>query len=208
MSFSGKAVRLLVPAALLGMGAGCTFLISFDDVPAADAGVGPASTAPSIKDSGAPSSQDAGAQDSGTVVPGAAEVCDETFPTNTVKGCDKYVDNGQICADTATNLSFAPGYDASADVVTCSRAGTPHASCVKRCLGPGKCAHNPNGFPDQCDQCAGKADGTHCGSEMAGWPPETFKLLITCGSDRISKTTIACATTCNPKGGTGQAACN
>jgi hypothetical protein len=206
---SGALISFLAPLSFLALfvfSAGCTFLISFDDVASSDAGATDTSTSSTRNDTGTvdpPVVGDAG--DSGPPID-VPDTCDDQFPLGQITGCEDYVQNGQVCANTST-LKFPADYDASRDVITCSKVPTPRAICIKHCRGPGGCAHNPAGIPDQCDQCAGKANGTHCGSEMAGWPSDTFKVLVTCTDNRMTKS-AACAASCSTNGGTGGAKCN
>ena len=186
--------------ALLLSGAGCSLLISFDEVPSDDAGtdVGrpPTRTTP---DAGVPSTDvDAGSTpDGGPLVP-VTPACDTTYPLSAIKGCGSIAEGGQICADNPALTSYPT--DRTNDVVTCSKTG---ATCVRHCTA---CAHLPSGFPDQCDQCAGKTDGKYCGTDM-GWQPENFRLLVTCTAGRMSAASACSTRGCDSKGGTGNAAC-
>ena len=186
--------------ALFAVGAGCTFLISFDDVPQTDAGGAPDATAvrpPSSRDADVASPvTDAG--DASPAVP-VMPACDTTFPLDQVKGCAAFVEGGQICADNPGLTSY-PG-DRQTDVVTCSK--TQGATCVRHCIA---CAHLPEGFPDQCDQCIGRPNGKYCGTDM-GWQPENFRLLVTCTNERMATATACSTRGCDSKGGTGNAAC-
>ncbi|MDF2697724.1 MAG: hypothetical protein K0S65_6107 [Labilithrix sp.] len=181
------------------LGGGCTFLISFDDAPVEDAGAPidlPDRSAPS-RDTGAPVQPDVDSGDANPPIP-VTPACDTTFPLDQVKGCATFVEGGQICADNPGLTSY-PG-DRTKDVVTCSKAG---ATCVRHCVA---CAHLPEGFPDQCDQCIGKVDGRYCGTDM-GWQPDNFRLLVTCTNERMAAVTPCSTRGCDSKGGTGSAAC-
>jgi hypothetical protein len=183
---------------MLLLGGGCTFLISFDEVPSDDAGVA-ADAKVEPRPTGEPDTGAAPA-DSGKDATPAVPVtpaCDTTFPLNQVKGCGAFIEGAQICADN-TGLTAYPG-DRTKDVVTCSKAG---ATCVRHCAA---CSRLPEGFPDQCDQCVGK-DGKYCGTDM-GWQPENFRLLVTCTNSRMSAATACSTKGCDSKGGTGNAAC-
>lgn len=192
------ALGIAVTGALFVLGAGCTFLISFDDVPQSDAGGAPLDSSPGPQPSRdgdvEPAPGDAGAPP----IP-VTPACDTTFPLDQVKGCASFVEGGQICADNP-GLTAYPG-DRSTDVVTCSK--TQGATCVRHCVA---CAHLPSGFPDQCDQCIGKPNGKYCGTDM-GWQPENFRLLVTCTNDRMSAVAACSTRGCDSKGGTGNAAC-
>ncbi|MBX3205030.1 MAG: hypothetical protein KF764_08165 [Labilithrix sp.] len=196
----GTALGVVVSGALSALALGCTFLIAFDEVPSLDA------SAPLDAATEPAPAEDAGADEPAPVADGGdadapaplTPACDATFPLDQIKGCAGFVEGGQICADHAGFTAY-PG-DRTRDVVTCSKAG---ATCVRHCVA---CAHNPNGFPDQCDQCTGKPNGTYCGTDM-GWQPTNFRLLVTCNADRMT-TSIACSTRgCDSRGGAGDAAC-
>ena len=185
---------------LSAFGGGCTFLISFDDVPQQDAGAGPdAGTArpPATRDAEGPGE----VPDSGDASPQVptTPACDTTFPLEEVIGCASFVEGGQICADHP-GITAYPG-NRETDVVTCSK--TQGATCVRHCIA---CAHLPEGFPDQCDQCIGKPDGKYCGTDM-GWQPQNFRLLVTCTNERMAAATACSTRGCDSKGGTGDAAC-
>ncbi len=190
----GAALLVIAP-----IGAGCTFLISFDDVPQTDAGGAEASVRqPEPRDAEIPEPSLADAGDASATVP-VTPACDTTFPLSQVKGCEAFVEGGQICADNP-GLTAYPG-DRSTDVVTCSK--TQGATCVRHCIA---CAHLPEGFPDQCDQCIGKPNGKYCGTDM-GWQPQNFRLLVTCTNERMSAVSACSTRGCDSKGGTGDAAC-
>ncbi len=184
--------------ALFAVGAGCTFLISFDEVPQTDAGGAPDAA---VRPPGTPDAEvDPPVTDGdGSASIPAMPACDTTFPLDQVKGCEVFVEGGQVCADHEA-LTAYPG-NRETDVVTCSK--TQGATCVRHCVA---CAHLPAGFPDQCDQCIGKPNGKYCGTDM-GWQPENFRLLVTCTNERLATATACSTRGCDSKGGTGNAAC-
>lgn len=194
------AALVVLAGGLVGASAACTFLITFDDVPSADAGdEAPPDSAPSAPPSTAstsPPPPPPPAPDASAPAP-ITPPCDATFPLKEVQGCASYVEGAQICADS-TSLTSYPG-DRTHDLVTCSKEG---ATCVRHCAA---CAHLPNGYPDQCDACSDKTDGTYCGTDM-GWQPVHFKLLATCTGGRVASAS-ACANGCDSQGGTGTAKC-
>jgi hypothetical protein len=201
MNRTRRLAFVIACVAAVSAGGGCTLLVSFDDLPAAaDAGPTPA------PDAARPSRDSAAVDDAGPAEAGAdggsnvpaTPACDTEFPLGEVEGCASFIDNAQVCADNASFTSY-PG-DRATDVVTCSRSAG--ATCVRHCVA---CAHNPKGFPDQCDQCSGKPAGTYCGTEM-GWQPENFKLLVTCSGGKMT-TSSPCTNGCDSKGGAGAAAC-
>jgi hypothetical protein len=191
-----------VVGSLVTTSAGCTFLISFDEVPPADAGspveasVPPPVQPPEPGETGAPE-PGADSGDARAPVP-VMPACDATFPLDQVKGCAGFLEGAQVCADNP-GLTAYPG-DRTKDVVTCSKNG---ATCVRHCEA---CAHLPEGFPDQCDLCMGKPNGKYCGTDM-GWQPQNFRLLVTCTNDRMQNAAPCSARGCDSKGGTGSAAC-
>ncbi len=190
--------RLLLAALQFAFGAGCTFLVSFDDVPDAafDAAVPPVVTAPPRRDA-SPPPFDASVPD--VFVPPSVPTCDLAFPLQDVKGCEAFVDDAKVCA-SKPQLTYPAGRNRAGDLVTCERvADGGRATCVKHCAGPGGCASLPNSFPDQCDTCTGLADGRYCGSEL-GWVVQNQRLLVTCGNDRIV-TRTACTGSCTPNFG-------
>lgn len=156
---------------------GCTFLVSFDDQPGVDASVATADrVTPSVDAARTPDPEPAI-----DATPGPAdEKCDLEIDRTLVKGCASYEENGIVCAD-GTGLTQYPPSDRQKDVVTCSK--TKGAICIRHCVIA--CAHLPAGFPDQCDDCGGKADKLYCGIEMKGWPTAEFGLLVRCMGGRL-----------------------
>jgi hypothetical protein len=63
------------------------------------------------------------------------------------------------------------------DLVTCKGNAVTN---VRYCaLGLG-CIRMLNGYPDQCDECATKADGVYCGRDMPGWDPKNAIQRVRC----------------------------
>jgi hypothetical protein len=62
----------------------------------------------------------------------------------------------------------------------------------------------PTGFPDQCDDCFGKADGTYCAKDFRNWASTNDVFAIECqGGKKVGQTNCtdgtapkACATKC------------
>lgn len=187
------AFGTLVALAFVGAADGCTFLVSFDDVPVEDAGIDRRQSADrELPDTFTP-------EDVGTDAPirPPTPPCDPAFPLSEVKGCETFINGAEVCADNSALVDY-PG--ASTDLVACAKQ--QGATCVRHCIA---CAHLPEGFPDQCDQCIGRPDGTYCGTDMS-WQPIHFKLLVTCAGERMDSAR-ACANGCDSKGGTGSAEC-
>jgi hypothetical protein len=190
---------------------GCTFLITFDDVAARDAGtpdryVDPIDTTSSSgsssfgSSSGGTSSSgypfyDAQGTSSGSSgsTSGAIPPCESPPELSQVQGCDVFVFDAQACASNATLKNYPFTSTLTRDLVVCRN---PSAFCVTHCTT--KCAALPSGFPDECDRCADKPSGKYCGREMGGWNTKNDDLLVQCSSGAISTTTkpIDCGTGC------------
>lgn len=198
-----KPLVLLGWTVLASFGWGCTFLISFDE----EADGGSAAT----DDASTPTTRDAGdgstttPRDAGDAAVLAEPPCDTNFPLGQVSGCNTFQNNGQACATNSSFTSYPAGYTRSNDIVTCQNTGgVAKAICVRHCAGAGGCASLPNGFPDQCDTCQGRTNGTYCGGDL-GFTKDDAPLLVTCTSNKMSAR-IACDAGCNPKT-VGNAAC-
>ena len=182
--------RTVKPFALLGWTVlassavlGCTFLIGFDEEP--DGGALSEADASTVKDGGDGGTGTTG-PDAKADAPIVAEpACDTAFPLAQVTGCDKFTNNGQICATNDT-FGYPAGFSRATDIVTCSNVnGVGKASCVRHCLGSGGCASLPSGFPDQCDTCQNRPNGTYCGSDM-GFTKTDAPLIVTCAGSKLS----------------------
>ena len=172
---------------------GCTFLIGFDEEP--DGGTPAETDASTVRDAGDAGSAVADAKPDVAIV--AEPACDPAFPLAQVTGCDKFQNNGQICATNQT-FGYPAGYTRTTDIVTCSNVNNvAKASCVRHCLGSGGCASLPSGFPDQCDTCQGRANGTYCGTAM-GFATSDAPLLVTCTTNKLS-TVKSCDAGCAAK---------
>jgi hypothetical protein len=182
-----RIVAASISASSIAIGAGCTFLVSFDDVETSDAGT-----------------RDAGRRDARTPRPPPdpdpfvprdaappAPTCDLTFPLEQVTGCGSFAEGALVCA-TNTSIGYPSGRDRTNDLVTCTREGGARASCVKHC--PSGCAMLPSGFADQCDGCAGKPDGRYCGDQL-GWSFDHARLVVTCTGGRATAQTV-CPSIC------------
>lgn len=188
------------PLALLGWMAlgcsawGCTLLVGFDEV--ADGGP----TVVDDEDSGRPlpvrdAGTDARTGTDAAVIVLAEPPCDGAFPLAQVGGCASFQDNGRICARNE-RFTYPAGRDKAKDLVTCKRTGAAgNASCVRHCAGTGGCASLPEGFPDQCDTCEGRPNGTYCGNTMGFATTASARLLVTCAANRMS-TVVACDAGC------------
>jgi hypothetical protein len=136
--------------------------------------------------------------------PPSSSGCDTSLNLTQVPGCNHFIAGARACADN-TNLQPYPFTTTKPhDVVTCN--GT-NASCVQHCTA--LCAHMPSGFPDECDNCAGKVDGTYCGTEMGSWQTKNNNLLVQCRSGvfQTSPAPINCINGCQSGAGRGTARC-
>ncbi|GAC1540056.1 MAG: hypothetical protein NVS3B10_04740 [Polyangiales bacterium] len=186
MMLRGPAALVLATAGTASMIAGCTFLISFDDVPtAADAaGGGPmVDDAPDVRvDAPALDAAD-GAKDAGTDVRDAIANPD---------ACVGFPD-GLYCGGDQISWPVA----SKDDLVTCKNHVV---SNVRFCADIGGCIRMLNGFPDQCDECAKKVDGFYCGRDMGGWDTKNYNSLVHC-QNKAAVSVMPCGTlTCTSSG--------
>lgn len=168
-------------AAFLGALAGCTFLVSFDDMPKNDAGLTtiPDSRSPPIDvfvgDSGAPDVDEVPEEDAAVAVDASADY--STACAGKPDG--KYCNGNQIVVDAGSKD----------DLITCLNGSTVSAKlCANRCQ------RMPSGFPDECDQCQGKTTGLYCGDDFFGWHPMNKNTRIRCDNGAIAGNLIC--TTC------------
>lgn len=147
---------------------GCSLLVTFDELPADDSGIALPTARPpdvSVVDGGADASAPA---DGGPATDAAVDysaVC-------TGKADGKYCNGNQIGVDGGS----------SDDLITCLNGKTAN---VKPCATGNGCVRMPSGFPDECDQCQGKANGLYCGDDFTGWHPMNAKTRIRCDNDAI-----------------------
>lgn len=177
---------LLATAAASLMIAGCTFLISFDDVPVpADATPdGPTvGNAPDVRvDAPAVDASDA-ARDAGTDARDAIANPD---------ACVSLPD-GLYCGGDQISWPVAD----KDDLITCK---SHVVSNVRLCADIGGCIRMLNGYPDQCDECAKKADGFYCGRDMGGWETKNLNSLVHC-QNKAAVSVMPCgALTCSSNG--------
>jgi len=162
-------MRLFGLVMLLGVvtwAVGCTFLIAFDEIPAPiDAGAGDA------RPDGVTDASDANPADGG--LPAFPPPCDPTFPLMDV-ACNPSFPR----PNCARNTGIFPAYPAprGEDLVTCNGGTTP--TCVQHC--PFGCVTMPEGYPDTCDDCFGRPDGTYCMKDMRGVDGRNLGLAVDC----------------------------
>jgi hypothetical protein len=165
--------------------AGCTFLIGFDDVPGAtDASFdGPTMiNAPDVRVD-APAPTDAPAGDAG--VDARDAIANPDACANSADG--KYCGGNQILWPVAYKD----------DLVTCKNRTVTN---VRFCADLGGCIRMLNGYPDQCDECAKKADGLYCGRDMGGWETKNFNSLVHCQNSAAVTVTPCGAQVCTSNG--------
>lgn len=157
---------VVATAAVAMMIAGCTFLISFDDVPVpgdATADGPTVGNAPDVRvdapmTDGPDATRDAGADARDAVANPDACVA---FP------------DGLYCGGNQISWPVAD----KDDLVTCK---AHVVSNVRFCADIGGCIRMLNGYPDQCDECAKKTDGFYCGRDMGGWETKNLNSLVHC----------------------------
>ena len=177
----------MATAASATMIAGCTFLIGFDDVPAAtDASVDapPMINAPDVRVD-APAPTDARVADAGGDTGARDAIANPDACANAVDG--KYCGGDQIPWPVANKD----------DLVTCK---SKVVSNVRLCADIGGCIRMLNGYPDQCDECAKKADGLYCGRDMGGWETKNLNSLVHCQNKAAVTVTPCGAQVCTSNG--------
>ena len=153
--------RALVAALFVGGAAalaGCTLLIPFDEVAVTDAGT----------DSAVPPLPDARTD---TSVPlGDGGVNDATNYDACTGAKDGYYCGGDQIA--------WPGKD---DQIACK---TGKVAVVRHCTTGQGCLGMLDGYPDECDECSTKADGTYCGRDFATWQTKNAEQRVRCQGGR------------------------
>ena len=161
----------------------CTLAVSFDDQPSCDGGL--------CDDSGA-FAQD-GARDSSAGFDGgadaardaAADVFDPSYlPCKGLK-------SGLYCGGDHLVAYRGP----STDLVTCDGG----AIAKVRPCGDAGCIAMVDPFPDTCNECPTKQNGTYCGRDFAGFPAGDSDMLIGCQLGNVSQN-YACPHGCKSNG--------
>jgi hypothetical protein len=177
-----------VTAVLLGAAtllAGCTFLISFDEAaPGDDAGVDAPfrGDPPDVR-------VDAPAVD-GSLDAGAPDARGPVANPDACKGNQ----DGKYCA--GNQIAWDGGN--KDDLISCK---AQVVSDVRLCEQGVGCIRMLTGFPDQCDECTNKADGTYCGRDMAGWDPKNAETRVRC-QNGAEVGLLLCANGCLSNGAT------
>lgn len=159
---------LIAFVATVTLGAGCTFLADFRDVDPADAGADASASADGGSDAAEATAPDGGS-------PAFPPPCDPSFPLAEV-ACNPTDPRPGCASNTAVFPSYPPGQDRTNDLVTCNGGPTP--TCVQHC--PFGCATMPPGFPDACDDCANRPDGTYCVKDLQGADGRNLGLAVDC----------------------------
>ena len=181
----GLSALVLATAGTATMIVGCTFLIGFDDVPAATDASSDGPTminAPDVHVD-APAAPDSAIGDAGADARDAIANPD---------ACANFPD-GKYCGGNQIPWPIAN----KDDLVTCKNR---MVSNVRFCADLGGCIRMLNGYPDQCDECAKKADGLYCGRDMGGWEAKNFNSLVHCQNKAAVTVTPCGAQVCTSNG--------
>lgn len=192
-----SVVRVLL-LAIIALGVGCTFLIDFDEVPV------PPETGSNDVDAGdavvvidGGDRSDAKGSEGGP--PAFPPPCDPTFPLNQLS-CNASFPRPNCATNTTVFPSYPAGHPREGDLVTCN--GGAHPTCVQHC--PFGCLTMPQGYPDECDDCVGRADGTYCVKDLRGPDGRNLGLAVDCVLGKTMMVHVCgsatnCATKC-PRG--------
>lgn len=186
-----RALRKLAGSSGLAVLAGCTLIATFDDIPATI----PIVDETTMRDAGKTSSSSSSSgEDPGTVPdagPKFPPECDDTVDLNAI-GCGDYIRSE--CEDEP-QITPKDGLFQAGDLIDCD--GNNKAVCVRHC--PNGCASMPAGFPDYCDDCQGRADGTYCAKDFRSPIAANENVAITCAGGRkagSTNCTNGCVTDC------------
>src|SRR6267142_2143736 len=154
--------------------AGCTFLIDFKDIP-----------------------QDTTLEAAADAEPSPADRSTNAGKVDAPSDARPYKDalNGLYCATQPMLVGYQGDRD---DLVQC--LGGLVAS-AKKCDGGNGCLRMMDPLPDQCDECAKKANGTYCGRDMVGWRPENANVRVQCDNG-AAVGILKCALGCQSQGTT------
>lgn len=168
--------------ALAAAAGGCTFVVSFDTVPSSPCDGGACLDA-TAGDDASDAAFDAGVD---TIAPSDAS----DAPDVEYAPC-KGLANGLYCAD-----DHVTGYRGPlSDLVTCDGGAIAK---VRQC-GAAGCLAMKDPFPDTCNECPTKANGTYCGRDFAGFPTSNSDILIGCQSGNVV-TNFPCPHGCKSNG--------
>jgi hypothetical protein len=164
----------------------CSLLVKFDDVPggACDGGL---------------CGYDGAVQADGGIPDAAPDGAGDDGPAMDTGGSDAGADHYAPCSGLTSGAYCATdglkGYAGSQnDLVHCVDGGI---GSVTSCAGG--CLKMPNPFPDACEPCTGKADGSYCGRDFTGFPAADADFLIQCQLGNVVQS-VACAHGCGSAG--------
>jgi len=162
---------------------GCTFLIDFDAVPrGADGGALDGSSPLGPPD----------VRVDGNVAADAGDAPVEARDAIANGDACKTVADGRYCGGDQIPWPS----DHKDDLVTCK---AKEVSGVRLCESGQGCVGMLNGYPDECDECSKKADGTYCGRDLPGWDAKNAQQRIRCQGGRIVG--LLLCTVCKSNGG-------
>jgi hypothetical protein len=165
----------IVFVAIASSVAGCTFLVTFDDLPKDRAEF----TTPDARaKDGAP-----GDSSTPTEEPDATQADDAAFTVDAKTYSDAC--NGKPDSKYCNGTDIVVDGGGANDLVTCLGEKTVGA---KAC--PASCKQMPAGSPDECDQCQGKANGFYCGDDFFGWHPDNANTRVQCANGTIAATVV------------------
>jgi hypothetical protein len=150
--------------------AGCTFLIDFQEVPKAgdDGGdAAPPSGPPDVR-------VEANLPDASDAADAGRDARDALANPDACKG---HID-GKYCGFDKITWPV----ERKDDLVTCK---ANLVSAVKLCGTGQGCLAMLDGYPDECDECAKKTDGTFCGRDFPGWDAKNAQQRIRCQGGRV-----------------------
>jgi hypothetical protein len=172
--------------AIVTLFAGCTFLIEFEEVAGTDAGS--SGDTPDANDANDGSRPDDGAA-------AFPPPCDPTFPLADVK-CNPSFPRPNCASNTGIFPTYPEGRSREGDLVTCNGGTTP--TCVQKC--PFGCTAMPPGYPDACNDCEGRPDGTYCVRDLRGADGRNLGLAVDCEKGKTVMVHVCgenrCASTC------------
>jgi hypothetical protein len=192
-----RSFTLLSSVAFVTAAVGCTLLVKFEEVPADD---GDSSTSPPDRDVDVPDPVPDASEGGIIIGPDGGPIpfpppCDPEFPRDQVT-CNPSFPRPNCAKNTAIFASYPASYPRENDLVVCNGGTTP--TCVMHC--PFGCAQMLTGFPDACDDCNGRKDGTYCMKDLRGTDGRTHGLAVDCkdgGTVEVYNCGIGkCATDC------------
>ncbi len=174
-------IRTLIALSGAVLGAGCTFLISFE---AADPG-------PDGGDIDAtPNAPDAERTFDVRAEPDPPQDAGRDWDLDSLTACKGHLD-GLYCNGNQNVTVTGADND---DLVTCIGG---KVNRIRFCDKGNGCIRMLDGYPDQCDECFKKGDGVYCGPDL-GWHPQNKNQRVRCQSG--SQVGLLLCGTCVPNG--------